>query len=163
MKFAKSVFAATLALGSMAVGTAHAADSKKPIISSTPPPAGITFVEDVVMQDLGADFIQFEAVGSNRFSMNNMLAVVYCRAIAHQEEKSYAAWGVESIQRVAGSRSYSPQIVAASVKFYNDPIPADVKPVTADWCGELPPEADPESSANKFVDPNSIGTAPDPQ
>lgn len=162
MKSAKLVGTIAIALGSLAVGTALAADTKKAKISSTPPPAGITFVDDVVMQDLGPDFIQFEAVGSSRFSMNDMLAVVYCRAIAHQEEKAYSAWGVEAVQRIAGSRSYSPQIVTASVKFYNEPIPADVKPVTADWCAELPAEADPESSANQFVDPNSIGTAPDP-
>lgn len=105
------------------------------------PPAGITAVKDVAIKPQSGNEIRFEAVSSAAFSMNDVLAVIYCRAAGYQKDNGFAAMQVMEVSRMASNNPQSPQLVTTDIEYYGDPVPADTKALTKDWCPEVPAAA----------------------
>ncbi|MEO0963346.1 MAG: hypothetical protein AAFY01_13090, partial [Pseudomonadota bacterium] len=84
------------------------------------------------------------------------------RGSQYRVDNGYAAFAVDSIQRVTDGSASSVQIVTMTFEFFRDTPPADAKPLSSekDYCAEIPDEANPDAKMHQFVDPNSIGTAP---
>jgi len=105
------------------------------------PAGGITKISDVKIKPSGGGNIQFEGVSSSDFTMEDVMAVLYCRAGAYQVEKGFSARQVEALERQSTNNPATPQIVIAVLSFYKDSVPAGVKPMTSDWCDKVPEAA----------------------
>lgn len=134
-----AAIATTLFLGACADNATRTAP--RSMSSIAVPESGITSVQDVVIKPGSKGTIRFEATSAGRFSMNSVLAILYCRAAAYRDDNGFAAMQVETIERMGGSRPQSPEIISAELNFYNDPVPGNVKPLTHDWCPEVPEAA----------------------
>lgn len=127
--------AATIALAACA-NSSNRARHAPPAIGPAPA-TEIPLMSDVRISQANASSYRFETTAGPSASMTDILAVIYCRVEAYQDENGFDAWKVSQIQRSSGSNPQSPQGVLAIIEFAKAPVPDSFDPVTKDWCAEM--------------------------
>jgi len=141
-KFGTVVILTTAAL--LIAGCAERKSSRKAMRTdmtlNTVTTQGTTKVSQVEVQPRPDGLVQFSAGGGAEVTDKTIFDVLYCRVQQYRLANGFVADRAQTIQRVSNGHKDSPQIWTVIMQFYNDPLPADVKPPSGDDCAKVPAE-----------------------
>jgi len=117
---AAAVALAGCAANSMDQTTAAAVDTSKM------PQAGIFAVKDVVVTEQGQDTLRLAAATTNKFTIDQLSAVVWCRAREEAVARKYDGWYQDGIQKISNGPG-QPQTVIATARYFKGTPPEGKK------------------------------------
>jgi hypothetical protein len=132
--------AAVLALAGCAGVTRDAAPEVSAAVDTSKiPETGIFAVGDVVVTDQGGDTLRLAAAATEKFSFNDLSAVVWCRARQEAVSRKYDGWYQDGIQQIPGGPG-EPQTAVATAHYFKGKAPAGKKTLKHDKdpCKEVP-------------------------
>ena len=110
--------------------------------TSKMPSTGIFTVKDVVVTDQGQDTLRLAAATTNKFTFDNLSAVVWCRAREEAVSRKYDGWYQDGIQQISNGPG-QPQVAIATAHFFKGKAPDGKKTLKHEKnpCNEVPAAA----------------------
>jgi hypothetical protein len=103
------------------------------------PQTGIFTVKDVIVTDQGGDTLRLAAAATNKFTFDQLSAVVWCRAREEAVSRKYDGWYQDGIQQISNGAD-QPQTAIATAHFFKGKAPEGKKTLKHDKnpCKEVP-------------------------
>ena len=94
------------------------------------PQTGIFTVKDVIVTDQGGDTLRLAAAATNKFTFDQLSAVVWCRAREEAVSRKYDGWYQDGIQQISNGAD-QPQTAIATAHFFKGKAPEGKKTLEA--------------------------------
>jgi hypothetical protein len=103
------------------------------------PQTGIFTVKDVIVTDQGADTLRLAAAATNKYTFDQLSAVVWCRAREEAVSRKYDGWYQDGIQQISNGAD-QPQTAIATAHYFKGKAPEGKKTLKHDKnpCKEVP-------------------------
>jgi len=113
--------------------------SAQGVDTSKMPQAGIFAVKDVVVSEQGQDTLRLAAATTNKFTVEQLSAVVWCRAREEAVTRKYDGWYQDGIQKISNGPG-QPQTVIATARYFKGKPPEGKKTLKQEKspCHEVP-------------------------